>query len=359
MPRPRPPHLSHERNRHGTPVWYVRVGGKRIRIRETYGTPEFDAAYQAALTGNAVVKKAAPDVAAGTLKWLIDQYRDTAAWQHELSGATRRQRDNIYKHVIAASGNVPFARITKADIERGREKRAATPHQARHFLDAMRGLFRWAHKARHIKQDPTASVESPLRPRNDGFKAWDEEDVSAYEQRWPIGTRQRVWLDVLLYTGLRRGDAARLGRQHIRDNVARLKTQKTDTPVALPILPTLAQTLAAGPCGDLTFIAGAKGRPMTKESFGNEFRDACRAAGVNKSAHGLRKIAAIRCAQNGATVPQMNAIFGWTGAKMALHYIELANREKMAADAMHLMNENRTSIVAPEREVRHSGQKDK
>src|SRR5215469_9967630 len=189
MPRPRPPYLSHERNRLGTWVWYVPIRGKRIRIREAYGTPEFDAAYQAALTGNAVIKKAAPDVAAGTLKWLVDQYRDTAAWQHELSRATQRQRNNIFKHVIAASGNVPFARITKADIERGREKRAATPHQARHFLDAMRGLFRWAHKAGHIKQDPAAGVESPTRPKNEGFKAWDEDDVIAYEERWPRGTR--------------------------------------------------------------------------------------------------------------------------------------------------------------------------
>ena len=121
----------------------------------------------------------------------------------------------------------------------------------------------------------------------------------------------------------------------------------------------LAQTLAAGPCGDLTFIVGANGRPMTKESFGNAFRDACRAAGVSKSAHGLRKIAAIRCAENEATVPQMNAIFGWSDAKMAMHYIEAANRKKMAADAMHkLMNENRTSIVAPEGKVRHCGQND-
>lgn len=148
MPRPRPPYFSRESNRHKTPVWYVRIKGKRIRIRETYGTPEFNAAYQAALAGNAVVKKAAPDLAVGTLKWLIDQYRDTAAWQHELSKATRRQRDNIYKQVIAASGNVPYARITKADIEGGRERRAATPHQARHFLDAMRGLLRWAYKGR-------------------------------------------------------------------------------------------------------------------------------------------------------------------------------------------------------------------
>jgi integrase len=355
MPRPRPPYLSHERNRLGTPVWYVRVKGRRIRIREAYGTPEFDAAYQAALSGTATQKRV--NASAGTLTWLIDQYRDTAAWQHELSKATRRQRENIYKQVIAASGSVAYAAITKAHIERGRERRGATPHQARHFLDAMRGLFRWAHKAGHVKQDPTVGVESPLRPKNDGFKAWDEEDVSAYEQRWPIGTRQRVWLDVLLYTGLRRGDAALVGRQHVRNGKIYLKTQKTDTPVALEILPVLEQTLAAGPCDDLTFIAGARGRPMTKESFGNEFRDACRAAGINKSAHGLRKIGAIRCAQNGATVPQMNAIFGWTGAKMALHYIELANREKM--DAMHLMeNKKGDSIVAPKRKVRHSGQKD-
>src|SRR5215831_15752899 len=106
MPRPRPPYLSHERNRLGPPVWYVRIKGKRIRIRETYGTPEFDAAYQAALA--TVIKKPAPEVAAGSLEWLIDQYRDTAAWQRELSKATRRQRDNIYKQVVAASGNAPF-----------------------------------------------------------------------------------------------------------------------------------------------------------------------------------------------------------------------------------------------------------
>jgi integrase len=360
MPRPRPPYLSRERNRHGTSVWYVRIGGKRIRIRETYGTPEFDAAYQAALAGKATVKKAAPDAAAGTLKWLIDQYRDTAAWQNDLKKATRRQRDNIYNQVIAAAGNQPYTRIKKADIEKGRERRGATPHQARHFLDAMRGLFRWAHKkAKLIKLDPTAGVENPARPKSEGFEPWTEDEASAYEQYWPIGTRQRVWLDLPVYTGLRRGDATRVGRQHVRNGKIYLKTEKTGTPVALDILPVLAQTLAAGPCGDLTFIVGANGRPMTKESFGNAFREAAREAGINKSVHGLRKIAAIRCAQNGATVPQMNAIFGWTGERMALHYIELANREKMAADAMPLMNKNRTSIVAPKGKVRHLGRKPK
>ncbi len=156
MPRPRPPYLSHERNRHGTAVWYARIGGKRIRIRETYGTPEFDAAYQAAVERARKKPDATERGWVGSLQWLIDQYRDTAAWQRDLSTATCRQRDNIFRGVIAAAGNQPYARITKADIERGRERRAATPHQARHFLDAMRGLFRWAYKAH------TSSTIQPL-----------------------------------------------------------------------------------------------------------------------------------------------------------------------------------------------------
>ena len=56
---------------------------------------------------------------------------------------------------------------------------------------------------------------------------------------------------------------------------------------------------------------------MKKESFGNTFREACRAAGVPGSAYGLRKLAAIRLALAGATIPQLNAIFGWTGSEMA------------------------------------------
>jgi hypothetical protein len=56
----------------------------------------------------------------------------------------------------------------------------------------------------------------------------------------------------------------------------------------------------------------------------------------------------------------MNAIFGWTGERMALHYIEAANRKKMAADAMHkLTNENRTPIVPPNGKVGQSGEKSK
>ena len=263
--------------------------------------------------------------------------------------ATRRQRENIFRQVIETAGDKPASKITSASLEKGRDRRA--PHQGRHFLDAMRGLFRWAAKA-NLAKNPTLGVDDPDRPKSEGFPPWTEDDVAAYEKRWPIGTRQRVWLDLLLYTGLRRGDAVRLGRQHIRNGTATLVTEKTRTTVALPILPVLQKTLDASPCGDLAFIAGARGEPFKKESFGNAFAEAARTAGVKKSCHGLRKIAATRCAENGATVPQMNAIFGWVGARMALHYIEAADRRKLAAEAMEKLNKERTDCPAPLGEVR-------
>jgi integrase len=358
MPRPRPPHLHRETTRHGRAVWYVRVGkGPRIRLRAEFGSTDFDAEYLAAVSGGPLPQKGAP--ATGTLAWLIARYRETAAWS-KLSTATRRQRENILLHVLQSAGDKPFVRIDAATVHAGCERRAHTPAQARHFLDAMRGLFRWAAKAGIVKTDPTANVENPQRRKGDGFIPWTEEHVDAYERRWPIGTRQRVWLDVLLYTGLRRGDVVRFGRQHVRDGVGSIKTEKSGftVVVTLPILPVLADTLAAGPCGDLTFIAGERGQPLTKESFGNLFRGACKAAGVPGSAHGVRKIAATRAANAGATVPQLEAIFGWSGGRMASLYTRSADRQRLAVEAMHkLANEKRKSIPAPFDRVRAAGEK--
>jgi hypothetical protein len=107
--------------------------------------------------------------------------------------------------------------------------------------------------------------------------------------------------------------AVRLGRQHFRHGVATLRTEKTGVTVTIPILPVPDEILKAGPCAELAFICGENGGPLTKEAFGNVFRDACNSAGVTKSAHGVRKVGATRAANNGATVVELEAIFGWNG----------------------------------------------
>jgi integrase len=329
MPRPRPPYLLRQVTQHGRVCWYVRKGkGKRIRVPPP-GTEGFDQAYQAALTDGGTTPRdvaRGSSSAAGTLAWLVTRYRETTAWT-SLSLATRRQRENILKGVLDTAANQPLSRITKASIIAGKDRRPG--HQGRHFLDTMRGIFKWAADAGLVKEDPTDRVKV-VKPKIKGFPPWGEEDVAAYRERWPIGTRQRVWLEVLIGTGLRRGDAVMLGKQHVRDGIATIKTQKTDTEVTIPISSDLAEILATGPTGDLHFICNALGKLFTKASFGNAFAEACRKAGIKKSAHGVRKYKATTAAYKGATEPELDAMFGWTGGRMAAHYTREASRRRLA-----------------------------
>ena len=73
----------------------------------------------------------------------------------DLSQATRRNRENHFKQVIQSAGDKPCRAITQAVIIAAKDRRATTPAQARNFLDAMRGLFKWAESsaARPRKSD--------------------------------------------------------------------------------------------------------------------------------------------------------------------------------------------------------------
>jgi integrase len=72
---------------------------------------------------------------------------------------------------------------------------------------------------------------------------------------------------VLHETGLRRGDAVRLGPQHVRDGVIRLSTEKTGTPIAIAMTDTLQRAIEAGRRGVLTFIVGAWTSERVRASF--------------------------------------------------------------------------------------------
>src|SRR5271156_443373 len=141
MPHPRPPHLHRETTRHGKTVWYVRIDrGPRIRLRSDYGSAGFGAGYVAAVAGHTPPTRVNVP-ATSSLTWLIARYRESGEWDPGLSEATRRQRDNIFRHVQDSAGTKSYSSITKTTILDGIERRLRTPSQARHFLQSMRGLL--------------------------------------------------------------------------------------------------------------------------------------------------------------------------------------------------------------------------
>jgi integrase len=183
-----------------------------------------------------------------------------------------------------------------------------------------------------------------------GFYTWTDSDLTAFENRHPIGSKARLALSLLLYLGVRKGDVVRLGPEDVHaraeHNVIKFTPNKTRYKRVIesekPILPILAEIIAASPCGQATFLETEYGKPFTAKGFGGWFRDRCDEAGLPKcTAHGLRKIGATLCAEKGATEHQLMAIFDWSTPQQAAIYTRAARRRHLAAGAMHMLGGDR------------------
>lgn len=336
MPRKLPLHVSREKTRHGKWVFYFRIGkGERTRLPE-YGTPEFQAAYMAALTGiPQPAVKATTDTK--SLKWLVERYMESAKWAG-LSVATRKQQGLFFKSATDKSGNADYRAITRKDIAKAIDKRKDTPFLANNFLKAMRGLFQWALVNDHVSVDPTVGVER-VKAKSDGFPAWDVEDVAKFCTVYQIGTKPRLAFELLLQTGLRRSDICRAGRQHMNGNILTIRTVKTKTVVTAEFPDELMNVIAKTQTGDMAFIVGERGNPFTVESFGNWFGEKCRAAGVVKSAHGIRKLSATLAANGGSTTHELMAQFGWSTTQQAEVYTKGADRVRLGVRTSRVIAE--------------------
>lgn len=337
MPRRRLPYVMREVTRHGAVVWYVRKGrGKRIRLKSAYGTDEFFAEYQAALAGE--TPRLPNRLPVGTLAWLWDRYTDSLAFS-QLRAATRTKKTNSMKRILARTPDARLLEITSAVIKEGIDARKDKPNVARDFLETLRSVFQWGLQAELVSADPTQGIETPRDTASKGFHVWTEKECQRFEARWPRGTWERRVFDVLLYTGLRRGDAVRVTQEHIKDGLIVMPTEKTGEVACIPILPPLAEALQYGPSDGVHLIVGKSGRPMTKESFGNLFRKACDEAGVPGAAHGLRKAMANRVAHM-LTEAEMEAFFGWErGSRVTSIYTQQVVRERLAKSAAHKLKQ--------------------
>ena len=254
-----------------------------------------------------------------------------ATWA-ALRPATQRMKRHVLNGIESTLGESTLRNWKRGDVAAGRDKRAATPAAAENFVKSLRSFFAWALETGLVSSNRPMASRSSRRQR----EASRLGPTMTLRPTAPAGRSEPDSVSCSRFYGrpaLRRGDAVRVGLPHVRDRVIRLATEKTGERVSLPVSDVLAAAIEAGPVGKMTFIASAAGKPMTKESFGTIFREWCDAAGVSKSAHGIRKAAATADAQNGYSDTELDAKFGWTGRKMAAHYTRTVNRERLSIAA--------------------------
>lgn len=325
MPKPRPPHVYSERSRHGRLQWYHRIGrGKRTRLPEPFGSPEFYAAARAAEYGEDAPKQKKADK--GSWAWMVSQYLDSRAFlSYEL--ATQKQRRKLLQDAATAAGDSGPECVTKRTIQCVMVERP--PHAANNFLKAIRAFYKWAEQVGHIEEgeDPTVGIRANVT-KSDGWDIWTPDMIADYRSAWAWGTCQRRAFEVLLHTGLRRGDLVRLGRFHNRDDMHEIEARKNRVICYIPNVPELLAVTQTTPAGQSVYVVRENGDPFTEHSFGAWFDDACNAAGIPSRirAHSIRKTAATLDAEAGKTAHWLMSKYGWKKLSEAERYTRKASR---------------------------------
>lgn len=222
------------------------------------------------------------------------------------------------------------------------------PHRtaANMLRNRLSALMKFAVRIGMTTVNPVQATR-PFKVEGTGFHTWTEEEIAAYEVRHPIGSKARLALDLMLWTGQRGGDARVTGPAGVRQRRLIVAQEKTRVTVSVPILPALAESILAAPSGGLVFLLSDHGKPYSRKGFGNKVRQWCDEAGLpDCSAHGLRKAAARRFAEAGCSNQEIKAWTGHTTDSEVARYTAAASQTMLSdAAADKLMANLRTRLA--------------
>jgi integrase len=271
---------------------------------------------------------------AGSVGALVGAYLSSLGFTN-LAPETQRSVRNILERFREEHGDKRINTLQREHVQKMVNSRADTPSAARNFLKGLRAIMSFAVEIGARGDNPALGVKRP-KIRTPGFRTWTEEDIAAFENKYPIGSQPRLAMALMLFTGQRRSDIVHIGRQQVRNGMIEVRQRKTGTVLKIPIHPELQALMDATPKSQLTFLTTTQGKPFkSAASFGNWFGDCCRAAGLPKgtAAHGFRKAACRRLAEAGCTALEIMAISGHKSLSEVQRYCSDASQAQMARAA--------------------------
>lgn len=352
-----PKHCSWYTDRHGKKRLRHQLRGKTHYFKAELGSPEWLAEYRQYEGSQSATIERFPK---GSFGDLISRYYRSQDFlsQGETSQnkvraiieAFRKGRD-AWPVALADFEAIDeiLARAAKKRKSADGKRMLGGPAAAQRLRKILMRLFRHAVRCKMITTNPVAETQA-VTYKTKGHHTWTEDEIAAYQARHPLGTKARLALEIILWTGQRRGDAYRFGPAHVRKGKVDHVQEKTGKTIKLPIAPQLREAIDAMPAVGLeAFLVTEAGKPFSKAGFGNWFRDRCDEAGLyHCAAHGLRKAIARRLAQARATQQQIKAVGGWSNDAQVRIYTADAEQELLADDAFERLAEKHGLDNLPE-----------
>ncbi|GAJ94361.1 tyrosine-type recombinase/integrase [Rhizobium rhizogenes] len=335
-----PKYVTPARDRYKNVRLRFRKGLFSTYLKSPFPSDAFDEEYQAALRNEKVahgeIGKARTK--AGSMAALVVSYYSSPEFRGTAKSTQQTYR-GICEKIRKDHGDRVVRELRRQHVKAIIGKMSATPAAANNYLRMLRILMRHAIDIECIQRDPTLKLKG-YSTKSAGFHTWTEGEIAAFEAKHPIGTKPRLAMALMLYTGQRRGDAVKLGRKDVTGNRIAVRQEKTGTPLAIKMHASLIEALQMAPEGKPAFLLTSFGKPFTAAGFGNWFRERCNEAGLpHCSSHGLRKAAARRLAEAGNSANHIAAVTGHLSLREVERYTRAADQEKMADAAVDTMPE--------------------
>ncbi len=308
--------------------------GARIRLPNDPTSDEFMEAYNAALAGKPIDEGRAKVTRAEpySISALILSYKQSAEYKRLREKTSKPQYDMRLELIDRDHGHRSAKGLTAKRIRIGiLQPLADRPGAALDTLKKLRVLIRHAIHIEWLDRDPSLGIK---RPKGNEIRAWQDHELDAFEERWPLGTKQRTAYAIHLYMGTARVDTHLITWPQVEKSY--YERSKTGVAVQTAVAANLKAAIDEWPRTHVTMINTAYGKPFTVDGYSRFMRDAITAAGLPTECqpHGLRKTLGRLLADAGATAHEIMAALGHTTLSEAERYTREADRRRGGKEAI-------------------------
>lgn len=263
-----------------------------------------------------------------TIAEAVERFLADAKARHLKEPSLKKYRVLLEKKLVPfceARGWRQMRHLTLNALRDFRESWTVAPITHQKNLEFLKAFLRFAEHSAWLSENPGRALKPPKvtpEPTLPLSRAEVQRLLDACSRYNGNAARLRAMVLLLRYSGLRISDAVALTRDRIVDGRVFLYTQKTGTPVYVPVPKRVTQSLAALPGEKYLFWSGNGKLKSALEDWRRTFMSLGKLAGVKDvHFHRLRDTFAVELLLAGVPIEQVSILLGHSSLKVTeKHY---------------------------------------
>jgi integrase len=325
-----PKHVYRQRNG----LYFQRRGWPTQKLAHEFGTPEFWKEYADILAGEAKPAR----VTSRSFAALIDDYRKSPRYKR-LKPRTALDYDKFLDFFRSIMGDANPVAMKRKDVIRLRDANAEKAYFANYSLRVLRILMEHCVDLGWRDTNPAKGVPE-IRTEKTAREPWPQELLDTYRAACPIGSRERLVMELCVGTGQRIGDVLEMRWSDIQNGGFVVRQNKTGKELWVPILADLQAALDAASRHSVFILTNERGtNRWSYRGASQAVRNVRERIGaVDYDIHSWRYNAACELLEAGCGDDLIAAVTGQSSA-MVQHYTKKVRQRMSALRAQQMRQE--------------------